>query len=130
MPRQRLKGQKPIESFDIYHGYDQDVNTWFVEIQVPKFGSGQILEWFKTEEAYEKRIKELRYIVQFLLKMLSSLQSMIIKESAVVMISGSFCSNCGHDSHCGTRYVADIDRSGNEIEVCKYCRCEKCQDRD
>ena len=49
MPRQRLKGQKPIESFDIYHGYDQDVNTWFVEIQIPKFGSGQILEWFKTE---------------------------------------------------------------------------------
>ena len=40
------------------------------------------------------------------------------------------CRNCGHDSHCGTRYVADIDRSGNEIEVCKYCRCEKCQDRD
>ena len=37
------------------------------------------------------------------------------------MISSSFCSNCGHDSHCGTRYVADIDRSGNEIEVCKYC---------
>ena len=28
------------------------------------------------------------------------------KESAVVMISGSFCSNCGHDSHCGTRYAA------------------------
>ena len=54
MPRQRLKGQKPIESFDIFHGYDQDVNTWFVEIQIPKFGSGQILEWFKTEEAYEK----------------------------------------------------------------------------
>ena len=61
MPSQRLKGQKPIESFDIYDGYDHDVNTWFGEIQVPKFGSGQILEWFKTVEAYEKRIKELRY---------------------------------------------------------------------
>ena len=44
-----IKGQKPIESFDIYHGYDQDVNTWFVEIQIPKFGSGQILQWFKNK---------------------------------------------------------------------------------
>ena len=48
MPRQRLKGQKPIESFDIFHGYDQDVNTWFVEIQIP-IGSDNF-EWFKTEE--------------------------------------------------------------------------------
>ena len=60
--RQRLKGQRPIESFDIYHGWDQDVNTWFVEIQIyPQFGTGNIIEWFNTEESYEKRLKELRY---------------------------------------------------------------------
>ena len=57
MPRQRLKGQKPIESFDIYHGYDQDVNTWFVEIQVPKFGSGQILECSKQKRPMRRELK-------------------------------------------------------------------------
>lgn len=46
------------------------------------------------------------------------------------MISGPYCQNCGHDSHCGTSYTDDIDRMGNVIQICKHCRCEKCQDRD
>ena len=62
--------------------------------------------------------------------MLLKVQSKIIRESAVVMISSSFCSNCGHDSHCGGSYWDDIDRSGTIIEVCKHCRCEKCQGKD
>ena len=61
MPRERLKGQRPIQNFDIYHGWDQDVKTWFVEIQIPQFGTGNIIEWFNTEESYERRLKELRY---------------------------------------------------------------------
>ena len=80
MPRQRLKGQKPIESFDIFHGYDQDLNTWFVEIQIPKFGSGQILEWFKTEEAYEKRIKELRKQMEDVAKKLDFLSAADLRD--------------------------------------------------
>ena len=28
---------------------------------MPQFGTGNIIEWFNTEESYEKRLKELRY---------------------------------------------------------------------
>ena len=38
----------------------------------------------------------------------------------------SKCKNCGHDSHCGTSLVKDIDKSDTPIEVCKHCRCERC----
>ena len=58
MPRQRLKGQRPIESFDIYHGWDQDVHKWFVEVQIPKLGCGYILEWFSSKSEYHKRLSE------------------------------------------------------------------------
>ena len=33
----------------------------------------------------------------------------------------TYCNNCGHESHCGNRLIKD------EIEVCKHCRCEKCE---
>mgnify|MGYP003148873480 CR=1 FL=1 len=45
------------------------------------------------------------------------------------------CKNCGYDSHCGIPLIKDIrinaelDNGHSEteqIEVCKYCRCEKC----
>mgnify|MGYP001360045518 CR=1 FL=1 len=42
------------------------------------------------------------------------------------------CYNCGHDSHCGIPLRKAVDRSQAhaaglyEIEVCKQCRCEKC----
>ena len=40
------------------------------------------------------------------------------------------CQNCGHESHCGTTLMRDEYNWKKEllgqIEVCKYCRCEKC----
>ena len=40
------------------------------------------------------------------------------------------CLNCGHESHCGTTLMRDEYNWKNEllgqVEVCKYCRCEKC----
>ena len=43
----------------------------------------------------------------------------------------TYCNNCGHESHCGTRYTVE-DEDGftgepYEREICKYCRCEKCE---
>ena len=40
------------------------------------------------------------------------------------------CRNCGHDSHCGVPLMKEVrnawlDRLG-QVEVCKFCRCEKC----
>ena len=36
------------------------------------------------------------------------------------------CRNCGHESHCGTTLKKDLSGNGEEIQVCKYCRCKKC----
>ena len=58
MPRQRRLGEKPIEKYEVYHGYDQDVHTWFIEVQIPEIGTGYILKWFKSEEEYEKGLKK------------------------------------------------------------------------
>ena len=33
----------------------------------------------------------------------------------------TYCNNCGHESHCGNQLIKD------NIEVCKHCRCEKCE---
>ena len=38
----------------------------------------------------------------------------------------TYCLNCGHDSHCGTTLKKDLSGDGEEIEVCKYCRCKLC----
>ena len=40
------------------------------------------------------------------------------------------CKNCGHQSHCGTPLKKKLDSHGEEIEVCKYCRCDKCTPPD
>ena len=44
------------------------------------------------------------------------------------------CRNCGYESHCGVEYKRE-ERNGRgkflgEIVVCKYCRCELCDDRN
>ena len=43
----------------------------------------------------------------------------------------TYCNNCGHESHCGSRYTEeDEDRFTGEAyerEICKHCRCEKCE---
>ena len=44
------------------------------------------------------------------------------------------CRNCGHESHCGIILVKEFITEGKdikeEIEVCKYWRCEKCMRPD
>lgn len=46
-----------------------------------------------------------------------------------------YCKNCGHESHCGNPLRKMIDRSQphaaglKEIEVCKMCRCELCEEK-
>ena len=67
-----------------------------------------------TEIATELALPQLRYIVQFLLKM-SSLQSKIINESAVVMISGSYCLIVD-TIRIVEQLCDDIDRRGNVIQ--------------
>ena len=45
-----------------------------------------------------------------------------------------YCKNCGHESHCGNPLRKMIDKSQphavglTEIEVCKMCRCELCEE--
>jgi len=33
----------------------------------------------------------------------------------------TYCNNCGYESHCGNDFWKE------NIEVCKHCRCEKCE---
>ncbi len=46
----------------------------------------------------------------------------------------TYCKNCGHESHCGNPLRKMIDKSQphavglTEIEVCKMCRCELCEE--
>jgi len=45
------------------------------------------------------------------------------------------CQNCGHESHCGVPLHKDFRRDYDhgvegQIEVCKYCRCNKCSQPD
>ena len=32
MPRYFYQGTKPIQNFEVYHGWDQDVEKWFIEV--------------------------------------------------------------------------------------------------
>ena len=58
MPRIEETGTKSIQEYAIYHGWDQDVHKWFVEVQIPKLGCGYILEWFSSKSEYHKRLSE------------------------------------------------------------------------
>ena len=44
----------------------------------------------------------------------------------IKMNDGTCCKNCGHESHCGITLWKAIDKNLPEIEVCKFCQCEKC----
>jgi len=40
------------------------------------------------------------------------------------------CRNCGHESHCGVpmyKEFKDPLSTPNMLEVCKKCRCERCE---
>ncbi len=44
------------------------------------------------------------------------------------------CQNCGHESHCGVPLWKEFRPPGKgiqgQIQVCKQCRCENCNDKD
>jgi len=48
-----------------------------------------------------------------------------------MILGGPYCNNCGRPSHCGTQLLEDFRNWKGEhmgqIEVCKNCRCEKCE---
>ena len=58
MPRDKLSTTRSINDYIIYHGWDEDVRRWFIEIQIPKSGKGQILEWFDSESLYKNKLKD------------------------------------------------------------------------
>ena len=41
----------------------------------------------------------------------------------------TYCQNCGYESHCGISFKKKLDLDGEEIEVCKQCRCELCENK-
>tara|TARA_R100000406_G_C3007650_1_gene96566 strand:+ start:150 stop:335 length:186 start_codon:yes stop_codon:yes gene_type:complete len=58
MSRSKQNGVKPIHNYNIYCGFDIDVEKWFIEIQMPKFGQGNILQWFNSKEDYDEELKK------------------------------------------------------------------------
>ena len=52
MPRHLYQGTKPIEKYEVYHGWDQDVKKWFVEVEICCLGKGSIVQWYDNEKEY------------------------------------------------------------------------------
>ncbi len=52
MTRYFYQGTKPIQEFEIYHGYDEDVKKWFIEVQICCLGTGSIVQWYNNEKEY------------------------------------------------------------------------------
>jgi len=45
----------------------------------------------------------------------------------------TYCRNCGCESHCGVECKSDARNGRGKFlgeVVCKYCRCELCDDRN
>tara|TARA_R100000773_G_C4192473_1_gene97866 strand:+ start:69 stop:263 length:195 start_codon:yes stop_codon:yes gene_type:complete len=59
MSRDKIVGQKPIEEYYVFHGYDVDVKKWFIEIEIPSLGSGYITRWYDSEKLYEELLQKL-----------------------------------------------------------------------
>ena len=52
MPRYFYQGTKPIEEFEVYHGYDTDVKKWFIELNICCHGKGNVVQWYNNEKEY------------------------------------------------------------------------------
>ena len=52
MPRHFYQGTKQIKQFEVYHGYDQDVKKWFIELNICCHGKGNVVQWYDNEEEY------------------------------------------------------------------------------
>ena len=52
MTRFFYQGTKPIQNFEVYHGYDQDVEKWFIEVEIRCLGKGSIVQWYNNEKEY------------------------------------------------------------------------------
>ena len=47
-----MQGTKPIQNFEVYHGYDHDVEKWFIEVEICCLGKGSIVQWYDNEKEY------------------------------------------------------------------------------
>ena len=52
MPRYFYQGTNPIQNFEVYHGWDQDVEKWFIEVEICCLGKGSIVQWYNNEKEY------------------------------------------------------------------------------
>ena len=52
MTRYFYQGTKPIEEFEVYHGYDRDVKKWFIELNICCHGTGNVVQWYNNEKEY------------------------------------------------------------------------------
>lgn len=58
MAREIKSGSVPIVEYQVSYGWDIDVKKWFIEIQIPKFGEGNILQWFNSKDDYNKELNK------------------------------------------------------------------------
>ena len=58
MPRNIKNGNVPILEYQLSYGWDIDVEKWFIEIQMPKFGEDNILQWFNSKKDYNKELNK------------------------------------------------------------------------
>ena len=52
MTRFFYQGTKPINKFEVYHGYDIDCKKWFIEVEICCLGKGSIVQWYNNEKEY------------------------------------------------------------------------------
>ena len=52
MPRHFYQGTKPITKYEVYHGWDQDVKKWFIDIEICCHSKGSIVQWYDNEKEY------------------------------------------------------------------------------
>tara|TARA_R110001592_G_scaffold204654_3_gene454903 strand:- start:937 stop:1122 length:186 start_codon:yes stop_codon:yes gene_type:complete len=52
MTRYFYQATKPLEKYEIYHGYDADVKKWFIELNICCHGTGNVVQWYNDEKEY------------------------------------------------------------------------------
>lgn len=45
--------------YEVYYGWDADVKKWFIDLQLPKYGKGNIVKWFDSEENFNKSLNKI-----------------------------------------------------------------------
>ncbi len=45
--------------FEIYHGWDKNIQKWFIELQLPNHKKCNIIEWFDTEDKFIETLEKI-----------------------------------------------------------------------